>query len=99
MSDLLVESFRAFEAGNDHLAEHRFLLLEVGQLLLEVAILLLLGDHAQLQSSVQRLDKRSCGLRDLFVYILDFSPHGVQLLPKELDELVVLLQVLVGLAR
>lgn len=53
MSDLLVESFRPLEASDDHLAEHRFLLLEVGELLLEVAVLLLLGDHAQLQSSIQ----------------------------------------------
>lgn len=98
VSYFFIESVCPLEGGDNHLAEHRFLLLEISELFLEVVILLFLGYHAQLQSSVQRLHKRRCGLRDLLVYILDFGPHGVQLLTEELDQLVVLLQVLVCLS-
>jgi hypothetical protein len=42
-----VEDVCAFERGHDHLAENALLLLEVSELLLEVAVLLFLVDHPQ----------------------------------------------------
>lgn len=76
LSYLLIDYVCPLEASDYHLAEHRFLLFEISELLLKVVILLFLGYHAQLQSSIEWLHKWRCGLRDLFVYILDFGPHG-----------------------
>lgn len=99
MTHLFVHLFCPLVGSDYHLRQDRLLLLEVGQLFLEVAVLLLLTYHAQLQSSVQRLDEGSCRLNYLLVNILDLGLHRVQILPVQLDQLVVLLQILVGLPR
>lgn len=94
----MTELFGPLGGGHYHLVQDRLLLLQLGQLVLEVDVLLLLVDHAQFQGAVQRLDKRPSGVHDLVVVILDLGLHALQLLPEELDQLVVLLQILVGLA-
>ena len=96
VSDFLVEYLAAFEGGRDHLAQDRLLLLEVRQLLLEVIILLLLVYHPQLQPVVQGLHEWSGCLHDLLADVLDLGLHGGEVLSVEFDQLVVLLQVLVG---
>lgn len=75
----------AFEGGHDHLAEDGLLLLEFGQLFLEVGVFLLLVDHAQLQRAVQGLDQGRGGFGYLLVDVFDLGAHGLQLLPEELD--------------
>lgn len=84
-------------SGHDHLAEDGLLLFEFRDLLLEVVVFLFLVDHAQLQTPVQRLDQWPRRIHYLIVAIRDLIPHGLELLPEQLDHLVVLLQVLVGL--
>jgi hypothetical protein len=65
---------------------------------LEVAVFFLLRNHAHLEVTIEGLDQRGGSLGDLFINVLNFSLHGVQLLPEKLDQLVVLLQVTIGLA-
>lgn len=65
---------------------------------MEVAVFLLLRNHAHLQVAIERLDQRGGSLSYLLVDVLNFGPHGVQLLPEQLDQLVVFLQVSIGLA-
>ena len=91
-----MELLCSFEGGCDHLAQNRLLFLEVGQLLLEVVIFLLLVDHPQLQAAVEGLHKRGRGFYYLLVYVLDFGLHRVEFLPVQLDEFVVLLEIFVG---
>ncbi len=99
VSHLLIQQLCPFERRHDHLTEDGFLLLKVSELLLEVGILLLLTNHAQLESAVERLDEGSGGLSDLLVDVVDLGLHGHQFLPEELDQLVVLLQLAVSLPR
>ena len=96
VSHYFMEAVCAFEGGYDHLAENRFLFLEFCQLLLEVIIFLFLVYHSQLQRTVQRLNQRVSSLQDLLVYVLYFSLHGVQLLPKQFDQFMVFLEIFVG---
>lgn len=99
VADFLIEQVGPLERSHDHLTEHRLLLLEVSELLLEVVILLLLVYHAQLETAVEGLNERSGGCGDLLIYVVYFGLHGVQLLPEELDQLVILLKVLICLPR
>ena len=52
VADFSVQCLSAFIGGHDHLTQDGLLLLEVGQLLLEVVVLLLLVLHPQLQAPV-----------------------------------------------
>jgi hypothetical protein len=97
VTDLLVESVGSLERSGDHLAQDGLLLLEFGELLLEVDVFLFLRDHAEFEGAVEGLDQRRGGLGNFLINIFDFGFHCVQLLPEEFDELVVLLQVLVRL--
>ena len=45
MADFFVELFCAFGGGYDHLAQDWLLLFQFCELILEIAILILLGDH------------------------------------------------------
>lgn len=66
-------------------------------MLLEIVILFLLVDHAQLEAAVEGLDEWGRGGGDLFVDVVYFGLHRIQLLPEQLDQLMVLLQVFVRL--
>lgn len=68
-------------------------------MLLEIVILFLLVDHAQFETAVEGLDEWGRGGGDFFVDVVYFGLHGIELLPEQLDQLVVLLQVLVRLPR
>ena len=65
---------------------------------MKIIILLLLVDHAQLETAVQGLDKGGGGCGNFLVYVVDLVLHGVELLPEQLDQLVVLLKILVCLS-
>ena len=65
---------------------------------MEVAVLLLLRNHAQLEVAIERLDQRSGGLGYLLVNVLNFGLHSVKLLSEQLDQFVVFLQVTISLA-
>jgi hypothetical protein len=96
--DLFVQQFRPFVGGDNHLTENRFFLLQVGQLLLEMSVLLFLVGHSQLQGPVQRLNQwRGC-FNNFLIDVIDFGSHRLQFLAIELDQLVVLLKVFVSLA-
>ena len=99
MTDFIVELFGAFGGGYDHLAEDGFLFFQLGELILEIVILLLLGDHAHLQTSVEAFDEGVGGVHDFVVGVFDFVLHGFEILPEKFNQLVVLLEVLVGLAH
>lgn len=96
-ADLLVHLLCLLGGGYDHLAEDGFLLLELGDLVLEVGVFLFLVNHAQLQAPVQGLHQWSGGVQYFVIAIANLIPHGVQVLTEKLDQLVVLLEVLVGL--
>ena len=98
MSNILIKLIRSLERCNNHLREYRFLFLEISELLLKIIILLFLINHAQLKRTVQRLHQRCRSRSNLLIYVIDLRPHAVQLLPEQLDQLVVLLQVLIRLA-
>ena len=72
-----MQRVRPFERSHNHLAQHRLLLLQLSQLLLEVVILLLLVYHAQLQRTVERLHQGVGRLEDLLVNVFDFGFHTV----------------------
>ena len=95
-TNLIIEEFGTLRCGHDHLIEHRLLFLEFSELLLEVGILFLLVDHAQLERPVECLDEGASGISNLIVGVLDFVAHALELLPEQLNQLVVLLQVLVS---
>jgi hypothetical protein len=98
MPDFLVEQLHTFMRGHDHLSQHRLLLLQIGYLLLEIRVLLFLRNHAEFQPAKKRLQKGGGGLVDLLVYVLNLGLHRGQILPEELHQLVVLLQILVRLS-
>ena len=99
VADFVVQGLGALERGGYELAEDGLFLLELGELFLEVIILLLLAYHTQLERAVKRFNQRVGGLQNLLVYVLYFGAHRVQLLPEQLDQFVVFLQIFVGLAR
>lgn len=66
---------------------------------MEIVIFFLLVDHAQLETAVEGLNEWRRGRGDLLVDVVYFGLHRIQLLPEQLDQLVVLLQVLVRLPR
>lgn len=65
---------------------------------MKIIILLFLIDHAELERTVERLHERCRSRGNFLIYVIDLSPHGVELLPEQLDQIVVLLQVLIRLA-
>lgn len=98
MSNILIELIWSLERCDNHLREYRFLFLEISELLLKIIILLFLIDHAELERTVERLHERCRSRGNFLIYVIDLSPHGVELLPEQLDQIVVLLQVLIRLA-
>jgi hypothetical protein len=75
VSYFFVEMVRPLVRGDDHLAQNRLFLLQLGQLLLEVSVLFLLVCHAQLQTAVERLDERSSSLDYFLVDVIDLGLH------------------------
>ena len=65
---------------------------------MKISIFFLLRYHAHLEVTVEGLDQGGGCLGDLLIDVVDLGLHGVQLLPKKLDQLVILLQVPVSLA-
>lgn len=86
-----MEDFGAFHRGHNHLAQNAFFLFEVGQLILEVAVFFLLVDHSQFKAAIEGLHEGSGRLGYLLVDVFDLGPHGVQFLPEEFDQFVILL--------
>lgn len=89
--------FCSFQRRHNHLTYYRFLLLQLGELLLEVAVLLLLVDHSQLERPVERFYQGRRGLDDLLIDVLYFGLHGVDFLPEELYKSMVLLEIFICL--
>lgn len=86
-------------SGDYHLVQYRFLFLQLRELILEVRIFFLLVHHPQLQVAVQRFHQRPRCVHDLIVIIFYLILHCFQLLPEQLDQLVILLEILVSLAH
>ena len=77
MAHLIVQLLGPFKGGHNHLAQHRLFLLQVCQLFLEIAILLLLVYHSKLQASVQGLHQRSGRFHYLLPNVLYLCLHRV----------------------
>ena len=96
MSNFFIELLGALGGGNDHLTQNRFFLFEFCKLVLEVAVLFFLVDHAHLQISVEGFDEWMCGIHNLIVDVLYFVFHCHQLLSEEFDKLMVFLKIFIG---
>lgn len=97
MAHLLLEKLDLLLPAHDHLRQHRLLLPQLGDLLLEAYVFFPLVHHAELQGPVQALHQGSRRVQYFIVYVLDFGAHALELLPVQLDQGRVILHVLVSI--
>jgi len=93
-----MQMFGSFRWCHYHLRKYWFLFLQIGELFLKIAILLLLLNHSQLKRSIQRFNKRSSCLNDFLIDIFDLRLHALQFLAIQFNKFMILLQIFICLS-